>query len=120
MKIVLKGAPPSMNKFAGRKNTYEYRNQKQKYTQLVKILCRQNAQMPKEPIEKALVRIDYFFPTAGRRDPDNYSGKMLIDGLTKAGVIADDSFSYIALALHGHKDKDFPRTEITIVPMLEV
>ena len=49
-----------------------------------------------------------------RRDPDNYSGKFILDGLVKAGIIADDSFSNIDLRLCGKVDKKNPRTEIEI------
>lgn len=34
MKIILKGVPPSMNKFAGRKNEWAYRKEKKKWTEL--------------------------------------------------------------------------------------
>ena len=60
------------------------------------------------------MRLTYYFPTKGRRDPDNYSGKMILDGLTAAGIIADDSFGNITLELRGEYDRENPRTEIEI------
>lgn len=116
MKITLKGTPPSMNKFAGRKNEWEYRKQKQLWSDAVYLAC-----LPKKqnPPQMALVRIDYFFNNRRRHDPDNYGGKFLLDGLTKAGAIADDDFAHISLSVHGHYDKKNPRTEITVVPMAE-
>lgn len=68
--------------------------------------------------EKALRKIDgdnyLFFPTRGRRDPDNYSGKFILDGLVQAGIIKDDSFECINLRLKASYDKDNPRTEIEV------
>lgn len=71
MKIVLKGVPPSLNQFAGRKNTWEYRAAKKQWSDAVYIACM--AQRPYETLEKAMVRIDYYFPDrpshdAGRSD----------------------------------------------------
>ena len=39
---------------------------------------------------------------------------MILDGLTSAGIIADDSFSHITLMLRAKVDKQNPHTEITI------
>ena len=115
MKIVLKGVPPSLNRFAGRLNNWEYRNAKKQWTDAVQWACR--AEKARETPEKALVRIDYFFPDQRRHDADNYCGKLLLDGLTKAGAIKDDDFSHVALVVYGHVDKADPRTEITVTRM---
>lgn len=56
MKIVLKGVPPSLNQFAGRKNAWEYRAAKKQWSDAVYIACM--AQRPYETLEKAMVRID--------------------------------------------------------------
>ena len=69
MKIVLKGVPPSLNRFAGRLNNWEYRNAKKQWTDAVQWACR--AEKARETPEKALVRIDYFFPDK-RRHEDVY------------------------------------------------
>ncbi len=137
MKIILKGTPPSLNRFAGRANSWEYRAEKERWTRSVRAAClskrekspgrekiylaRENAPEaasgPRDAMRAqklAHVRIDYFFPDARRRDPDNYCGKFLLDGLTKAGEIADDDFAHIALEVHGHVDRKNPRTEITV------
>lgn len=103
--------PPSFNRVAGR-NEWEYREQKKRITEHVRLLALQHR--PKTPIDKAEVTIRYYFPDARRRDPDNYSGKFLLDGLTKAGIIADDSFQHIALKLEAEIDKKNPRTELWI------
>ena len=96
MRIILRGVPPSLNAFAGRENTWEYRKAKKEWT-------------------KAMVRIDYYFPDRRRHDADNYCGKLLLDGLTKADVIADDDFAHISLSVHGYVDRTNPRTEITVL-----
>ena len=112
MKIVLKGCPPSLNRFAGRENSWEYRKEKARWTQAVRIMCLQDR--PREPFPFAEVEIMYYFPTRARHDADNYSGKFLLDGLTKAGVIIDDDMRHIRLTVAGGYDRENPRTEITI------
>ena len=78
---------------------------------MVSLLCRPK---PKQPIRWATVKITYFFPDNRRRDPDNYAGKMILDGLTAAGVIVDDSFGCIELILKGECDRSNPRTEVEV------
>lgn len=82
MTIVLPFIPPSLNRVAGR-GPYNYRQAKAEITEQVRLLCLN--QRPKKPINKADVIIRYYFPDRRRRYPDNYSGKFLLDGLTKAG-----------------------------------
>ena len=110
MTITIPFIPPSLNRFAGRKNDREYQAMKKQWTGMVYYAC------PglEKPYEKAVVTIAYYFPDRRRRDPDNYAGKMIMDGLTAAGIIADDSFDHVELRLVGAYDKRNPRTEITI------
>lgn len=103
--------PPSLNKFAGRENTWEYRKIKQEWKDIVAAYCRPK---PINPIAKCVVTITYYFPDRRRHDPDNYAGKQLLDGLVTNGIIADDSFNCIDLILRGDYDKRNPRTEIQI------
>lgn len=103
--------PPSLNRFAGRSNVWEYRQLKQEWKDLVSQLCRPR---PKTPLPYAMVTLEYYFKDRKRRDPDNYSGKMILDGLTESGIIVDDSFHHIDLQIRGRVDKKHPRTEITI------
>lgn len=114
MKIVILEIPPSLNRFAGRKNVHEYRDEKDRWKAMVAWLAK--AQRPERPFEQAAVRITYFFPDSRRRDPDNYAGKMILDGLTAAGVIADDDFFHIKLEIRGSVDRKNPRTEVEVVP----
>ncbi len=113
MKYILTEIPPSNNRFSGRKNVWEYREEKKRWEQLIRLTCRPK---PDKPYYKATVKLTYYFKTKGRRDPDNYSGKFILDGLVRAGIIADDSFNNIRLILCGGYDKDTPRTEIEVMP----
>lgn len=105
--------PPSLNKFAGRKNEWAYRAQKQEMESLVYAYCRPT---PPEPIEKAVVTLTFHFKTRQRHDPDNYAGgsKPILDGLVKSGIILDDSFDCIDLCVkQGEPDKN-GRTDICV------
>lgn len=119
MKITLRGTPPSLNKYMGRENAWDYRAEKTRWTRAVLYAAMAAKDRPEQPIEKAEVCINYFFRTAVRHDADNYCGKFLLDGLTKAKVIVDDDFAHISLTVHGHVDRKNPRTEITVTRMWE-
>lgn len=110
-KYIIPNIPPSNNKYIGRENRFEYQDVKKSWAELVKLFCRPK---PQKPIDKSIVRLTYYFPDRRRRDPDNYSGKMILDGLVRSGIIKDDSFNCIRLFLDGRYDKDNPRTEIII------
>lgn len=112
-KIVVDGVPHSNNKFMGNSHSFnEYRTEKQLWHWKVKAAIRDK---PDEPIKKAVVCIRYFFPDKRRRDPDNYSGKMLLDPLVREGILQDDSFDNVRLVLDADTDKKQPRTEITVI-----
>ena len=117
VRIVLNGVPPSLNKFAGRTNSWEYRNEKKRWTEAV--MWAAAGQRPKEPYPLADVKILYYFPSRRRHDADNYCGKFLLDGLTKAGIIVDDDFAHIRLGVAGAVDAAEPRTIITVEPIEE-
>lgn len=114
IRITLRGVPPSLNRFAGRENSWDYRAEKRTWTDIVVCVIKSRKLTPEHPFRRAAVEILYYFPTAARHDPDNYAGKFLLDGLTKAGVIEDDSFSHITLAVAGAVDRENPRTVITV------
>lgn len=111
MTYTLPVIPPSNNRFIGRTNYREYQRIKKEWAMLTAAVCRPR---PHRPFECAVVRITYYFPDRRRRDPDNYSGKMLLDGLVAAGILADDSFDHVRLELRGDCDPASPRTEIEI------
>lgn len=106
--------PPSNNRFIGRDNRWEYREIKKQWAQLIAVCCRPR---PEKPLDRAEVTLIYHFKDKRRRDPDNYSGKMILDGLTAAGIIADDSFYCIDLHLKAVYDKS-GKTEILIEEVL--
>lgn len=112
MKIVINEIPPSNNKFIGRNVRWQYQDEKTRWHWLIKsaIQCK-----PAKPFKKASVKITYFFKNNIRRDPDNYSGKMLLDPLVREGILQDDSFNNIELILKSYVDKANPRTEIEIL-----
>lgn len=103
--------PKSLNHYAGRKNDREYQADKREWTNIVLLCCRKR---PPEPIKRAKVTITYHFGNRIRHDPDNYSGKMILDGIVRAGIIKDDSFSCIDLCIRGLYDKQQPRTTVSV------
>lgn len=111
LKYVINSIPPSNNEFMGRTNKWEYQKVKKEWADKIFYLCRPK---PKLPIGKAVVTLHYYFKTRIRHDPDNYSGKMILDGLVKSGILQDDSFEHITLVLKSGYDKLNPRTEITV------
>lgn len=114
--LVVNDIPPSNNQFIGNSRNFNiYRREKEKWHWLIKAA----GKPPKQPFEKAIVTITYYFPDRRRRDPDNYSGKMILDPLVREGYIADDSFNHIELRLNAKYDKQNPRTEVTITGVIE-
>ena len=99
-RYVIPEIPPSNNKFIGRNARWQYQAEKKRWADLIALLCKPR---PQEPI-----------PYARRHDPDNYAGKMILDGLVRSDIIQDDSFDCINLSLVGRYDKLNPRTEIVI------
>lgn len=115
IQVVVNGTPPSNNRYMGNSRDYnEYRREKEKWHWLVKTAVKGR---PKRPIKRALVEIQYYFKTRTRRDPDNFSGKFLLDPLVSEGVLADDSFENVVLRLSAGYDRENPRTEIRITEL---
>lgn len=102
--------PESLNKFAGRKNVWEYREEKQRWKDLCALYCRPR---PRQPLNRAVVTITYFFKDRRRRDLDNLI-KPVTDGLVAAQIIEDDCYQCIDIVLRGGYDKSNPRTDIRI------
>lgn len=111
MKYIIPLIPPSNNNFIGRTNRWEYQETKKQWCNYIVLFCKPK---PDNPIEKSIVHIKYFFKNKTRRDPDNYSGKFILDGLVRNGIIKDDNFNCISLQLSSDVDKISPRTEIEI------
>ncbi len=114
MKFIIPDIPKSNNEYIGRKNIHEYQRDKKDWCDMLWAYCRPR---PKKPFKKAIVVITYHFTDKIRRDPDNYSGKMLLDGLVKNQIIKDDSFFCIRLVL----DAEFGcATKETVIEVIEV
>ena len=110
--IVVKGTPPSNNKYMGNSRSFNvYRRDKEEWHWKIKSAIRIK---PPMPIAKAVVNIKYYFKTKGRRDPDNFSGKLILDPLVREGILEDDSFENVELHLSADIDRMHPRTVITI------
>jgi len=112
MKITINDIPPSNNKFLGRNKIWEYQEYKKTWHWLIRSAIKDK---PKRPFVKATVKITYHFKGYNRRDPDNYSGKMILDPLVHERILVDDSFRHITLILaatFGNKEK---KTEIEII-----
>lgn len=103
--------PNGLNRYLGRENKWEYREEKKRWLEYAKIFF---TDKPPKPLERSEVEIHYYFKDNRRRDPDNYCGKVILDGLTKCGIIVDDSMQVIKLKISGSKDAKNPRTEITV------
>ncbi len=104
--------PPSLNVWA-RKHWRIRHQQIDVITEGLKLLAIKK-QIP--CIERAEVRLTYFFRDKRRRDPDNYVGKFILDGLRKAGIIAEDNAEVLKLPQPVFRvDRANPRTEINIV-----
>ena len=114
MKYIIPEVPPSNNRYIGRENRWEYQAEKKRWAQLIGYLC---TPKPEKPLERATVILRYHFRDSRRRDPDNYSGKMILDGLVHAGILKDDSFRCIDLVLQqGEANPKNPVTEIEVKP----
>ena len=72
----------------------------------------------KRTMERARVRIKYYFRTRHKRDKDNYTPKVIMDCL-KGRVIEDDSSDRIDLDWELLFSKKQPRTEILIEELNE-
>ena len=97
--------PPSNNKYLGNGShgrNYEYQTVKKEWADFIEVYCRPK---PPYPIARARVTLHYYFKDKRRRDPDNYSGKFILDGLVKAGILIDDSFAVIDLELKASVDE---------------
>lgn len=88
---------------------------KARWTSLVQMLCRVSPERPKQPYSYSDVFLIYHFSSNVRHDADNYAGKFLLDGLTKAGVIVDDDMNHIRLHIsQGRINRKNPWTEIIV------
>lgn len=110
MKIILNTIPPTINKYIGRTNNWEYQKDKKRIHQ--EVIIQTIGINPR--YEKVKMKITYYFKDKRRHDPSNYD-KMLLDGLVQANIIEDDNYDVIQeFTTMGKVDKENPRTEIEI------
>lgn len=110
MKIILNIIPPTINKYIGRSNIWQYQNDKKKVHQAIRLQT-----IGINPrITKCKMKVIYYFKDRRRHDPSNYD-KMLLDGLVESNIIEDDNYSVIEeFTTIGKVDSKNPRTEIDI------
>lgn len=108
---VIDDIPPSNNRFLGKNRRFEYNKEKKDWAFKVNQSIHK---LPKEPLTRAKVHIHYVFPDNRKRDPDNYSGKFILDPLVKAGVLIDDSFKVVRLELSCVVEKGKKQTYVFV------
>lgn len=110
MKIIINLVPPTINKYIGRTNIWQYQADKKKVHGAIKEQTKDFNPM----YDKCKMKITYYFKDKRRHDPSNYD-KMLLDGLVEANIITDDNYEVIQeFTTIGKYDKLNPRTEIEI------
>lgn len=123
IRINIAAVPPSNNESqgkGGRKRAFAYQDQKKLWNEWIWVMRsrlkeRGELQGISLPYEKATVIMRYNFKGSRRRDPDNYSGKMILDGLKNNGFIVDDSFKDIDIFPMATFDNKEESTEIIIL-----
>ena len=110
MKILINTLPPTINKYIGRSNIWQYQEDKKAYHKAV--VMSTIGINPK--YDKCKIKVTYYFKDKRRHDPSNYD-KMLLDGLVEANIIKDDNYDVIEeFTTIGKYDKDNPRVEVEI------
>lgn len=92
MTIEIPATPPSLNKFVGRTNIWQYQKEKKAFQQLARLATLKYK--PKEPYKKCKLDITYQFKDKRRRDTNNYD-KFVLDFLVESGFIEDDNIFVI-------------------------
>lgn len=95
MRYIIPELPPSINKYIGKTNVWEYQADKKEYARICRYYCK--TERPNKHINLTIV---FHFPDKKKRDYDNYL-KMLLDGLVYAGVIKDDSWVWCSYEIKG-------------------
>jgi len=109
-KITINALPPTINKYIGRSNIWQYQQDKKEYHKAVVM-----STIGTNPrYDKCKIKVTYYFKDKRRHDPSNYD-KMLLDGLVEANIIKDDNYDVIQeFTTLGKYDKDNPRVEVEI------
>lgn len=114
IQIVIRDIPPSNNRFIGRNARFTYQKEKKKWLEMITSAIEL---IPRKPYSRSEVHLHYIFPTKHRRDPDNYSGKFILDALVQNRIIEDDSFFNINLHLSAEVR---PKTKLTIIEVTPI
>jgi len=103
--------PPSVNQL------YRYTSRGVYKTKLGKAWIEESAWKIKaaiEPVERARVGLDAYFPNLRRRDLDNLL-KCAMDSLVQSGVVEDDNWKVVEFGhIRGHLDRENPRLVLTV------
>jgi Holliday junction resolvase RusA-like endonuclease len=109
--ICIPELPPSLNEWS-RQHWSERDRRVEEMTENLTGL-RRAFRIPR--VERPRVQLVYYFATRRHRDPDNYAGKFLLDGLRHSGIIADDCDGVLQATIPEFKvDRERARTEIII------
>lgn len=112
IQIEIPGIPPSLNKMRNM-NPYVWNQTKREWSDIITLSAR--GKRPPQPFKRVVCTLTYHFPDRRRRDPDNYSGKFIMDPLVDMGFLVDDSFDHVELRHRkGEVDRKNPRVIITI------
>lgn len=103
IKIQIAAIPSSNNKSQGNggmKANMGYQREKKLWAEWIWVMKKQLQKSGELdglqlPLQQATVILHYHFKSKARRDPDNYSGKMILDGLVSNELLVDDSFHHI-------------------------
>jgi len=109
--LCIPALPPSLNEWSRQHWRVRHRAVEE-MTDTLRLLAIE-AGSPK--FERAEVQLVYYFKHQRRRDPDNYVPKFVLDGLRKAGIIADDNAEVLRLPQPEFRvDRARPRMEVFI------
>ena len=110
--ITIHELPPSQNVWK-KWHHITLNDETQRWNDLIILLCRT---VTNKQFHRPFVKFKFYFPDNGPRDRKNYeSWKPLLDGLTRAGIIADDNWKAIGEEpSEVEVDKYNPRTIIEI------
>jgi len=112
IRITVPGVPPSWNQIMRWPNVRQH-SEAERWHQIVAVAARA-AGIRQPRVGRARVTLRYRFPDRRRRDPDNYAGKFLLDGLQRAGIIEDDSFDHVQLVIERGEPVEGGAVEIEI------
>ena len=108
---------PSMNQFLGKmQNHTMYRTCKKQWSKWIALHTIGNR--PPFPIDQAKIHVEYYFKDNRKRDPDNYTPKLILDPLQESGIIRDDSFQSIELSISAKFKTEKEGVRIIVWPIL--